>query len=281
MAGDERSERGGAADAATSSSDALLIVGEADEITWANDAAHSLLGVADLVDTDLNRLLELRAGQGLANLRGRTPQRALGTLAGRDDERVPAEIGLAPLQDKAGLWVVTILPLPRSQLSVRELLRRANEDRLTTLVNRSYFIESVEATFRDPATVDFPYALAMLDQITEADASCAGFFTALLSESQGALDPMAPDHREAAGSTEGGDEMFAPASPTDGAAEDLNPAEMARQLANLSPKAAKAVAAAAKASTEAERDAALAAVEAEDGSVNRGLLLKFLGSVDS
>ena len=67
----------------------------------------------------------------------------------------------------------------------------------------------------------------------------------------------------------------------DAAADDLNPAEMARQLANLSPKAAKAVAAAAKASTEAERDAALAAVEAEDGSVNRGLLLKFLGSVDS
>ena len=163
MAGDERSERGGAADAAASSSDALLIVGEADEITWANDAAHSLLGVAELVDTDLNRLLEFRAGQGLGNLRGRTPQRALGTLVGRDDERVPAEIGLAPLQDKAGQWVVTILPLPRSQLSVRELLRRANEDRLTTLVNRSYFIESVEATFRDPATVDFPYALAMLD----------------------------------------------------------------------------------------------------------------------
>jgi len=64
-------------------------------------------------------------------------------------------------------------------------------------------------------------------------------------------------------------------------ADDLNPAEMARQLANLSPKAAKAVAAAAKASTDAERDAALAAVEAEDGTVNRGLLLKFLGSVDS
>ncbi len=62
---------------------------------------------------------------------------------------------------------------------------------------------------------------------------------------------------------------------------DLNPAEMARQLANLSPKAAKAVAAAAKASTDAERDAALAAVEAEDDSVNRGLLLKFLGSVES
>ena len=63
--------------------------------------------------------------------------------------------------------------------------------------------------------------------------------------------------------------------------DDLNPAEMARQLANLSPKAAKAVAAAAKASTDVERDAALAAVEAEDATFNRGLLLKFLGSVDS
>jgi hypothetical protein len=64
------------------------------------------------------------------------------------------------------------------------------------------------------------------------------------------------------------------------ASDDLDPAEMARQLANLSPKAAKAVAAAAKASTDAERDEALAAVEAEDDTVNRGLLLKFLGSVD-
>lgn len=63
--------------------------------------------------------------------------------------------------------------------------------------------------------------------------------------------------------------------------DDLNPAEMARQLSNLSPKAAKAVAAAAKASTDVEREAALAAVEAEDETFNRGLLLKFLGSVDS
>ena len=63
--------------------------------------------------------------------------------------------------------------------------------------------------------------------------------------------------------------------------DDLNPAEMARQLANLSPKAAMAVAAAAKASTDVERDAALAAVEAEDDTLNRGRLLKFFGSVDS
>ncbi|MEQ8839683.1 MAG: DUF4388 domain-containing protein [Acidimicrobiales bacterium] len=75
-------------------------------------------------------------------------------------------------------------------------------------------------------------------------------------------------------------DIFAGApAPVDGD-DELDPAEMARQLANLSPKAAKAVAAAARATTEAERDAALAAVEAEDDSVNRGLLLKFLGSVD-
>jgi hypothetical protein len=76
-------------------------------------------------------------------------------------------------------------------------------------------------------------------------------------------------------------DMFGAATEAEASDDDLNPAEMARQLANLSPKAAKAVAAAAKASTDAEREAALAAVEAEDGSVNRGLLLKFLGSVDS
>jgi hypothetical protein len=58
-------------------------------------------------------------------------------------------------------------------------------------------------------------------------------------------------------------------------------AEIARQLANLSPRAAKAVAAAAKATTDEEREAALAAIEAEDETVNRGLLMRFLGSVDS
>jgi hypothetical protein len=59
-----------------------------------------------------------------------------------------------------------------------------------------------------------------------------------------------------------------------------DPSEIARQLANLSPRAAKAVAAAAKATTEEERDAALATIEAEDETINRGLLLKFLGAVD-
>jgi hypothetical protein len=58
-------------------------------------------------------------------------------------------------------------------------------------------------------------------------------------------------------------------------------AEIARQLANLSPKAAKAVAAAAKATTEAERQAALAEVDETEDPINRELLIKFLGSVNS
>jgi hypothetical protein len=58
-------------------------------------------------------------------------------------------------------------------------------------------------------------------------------------------------------------------------------AEIARQLASLSPKAAKAVAAAAKATTDEEREEALRALDHEDTSLNRDLLLKFLGSVNS
>lgn len=101
---------------------------------------------------------------------------------------------------------------------------------------------------------------------------------AALASSQDGIDPLlsAGDPLETMG-----DDMFGASSGGSAADEELDPAEMARQLANLSPKAAKAVAAAAKATTDAERDAALAAVEAEDDSVNRGLLLKFLGSVDS
>ncbi|MEY2422617.1 MAG: resuscitation-promoting factor RpfA [Acidimicrobiaceae bacterium] len=58
--------------------------------------------------------------------------------------------------------------------------------------------------------------------------------------------------------------------------------EVAKQLASLSPKAARAVAAAARAATDEERDAALAeASDEDDEPINRGLLLKFLSSVKS
>jgi hypothetical protein len=57
--------------------------------------------------------------------------------------------------------------------------------------------------------------------------------------------------------------------------------ELARQLANLSPRAQQAVAAAASASTDAERDEAIARAEdASDEPINRNLLLKYLSSVD-
>lgn len=56
--------------------------------------------------------------------------------------------------------------------------------------------------------------------------------------------------------------------------------DMARQLASLSPAAARAVANAAKAETPAARDEALAEAEAEDASVDRSLLLRFLGKSD-
>ncbi len=72
----------------------------------------------------------------------------------------------------------------------------------------------------------------------------------------------------------------AEASPILGASNDA--AEVARQLSNLSPAAARAVAAAAKATTDEEREAALAAVAQEgDEPIDRELLLRFLASVKS
>ncbi len=70
-------------------------------------------------------------------------------------------------------------------------------------------------------------------------------------------------------------------APASTASDPTDAAEIARQLANLSPKAAKAVAAAAKATTQEEREAALAEVDDSEDPINRELLLKFLGSVNS
>jgi hypothetical protein len=55
---------------------------------------------------------------------------------------------------------------------------------------------------------------------------------------------------------------------------------LAGQLAHLSPKAAEAVAAAARAVTDEEREAALADL-GDDEPINRGLLMRFLSSVRS
>ena len=66
-------------------------------------------------------------------------------------------------------------------------------------------------------------------------------------------------------------------------ASKVDAPELARQLSQLGPEAARAVAAAAQATTPEEREAALASLEGESEGhgINRGLLLKFLSSVRS
>jgi hypothetical protein len=100
------------------------------------------------------------------------------------------------------------------------------------------------------------------------------------------VEPLATDDdvTEAVDATENPEAAEAVVSVVDEAPYDdeLEADEVARQLASLSPKAAKAVAAAAKAATQEERDAALdAASDEDDEPINRGLLLKFLSSVKS
>ena len=63
--------------------------------------------------------------------------------------------------------------------------------------------------------------------------------------------------------------------------EDTSAAEFARHLASLSPKAAQAVAAAARAETVEEREAALAEVASSDETIDHDLLLRFLGETES
>ncbi len=77
------------------------------------------------------------------------------------------------------------------------------------------------------------------------------------------------------------DDIIDTPAPAPRAPEPTDAAEIARQLANLSPKAAKAVAAAAKATTQEERERALAEVDDSEDPINRELLIKFLGSVNS
>lgn len=73
----------------------------------------------------------------------------------------------------------------------------------------------------------------------------------------------------------------APSAVDDRPLDQSDAAVISRQLANLSPKAARAVAAAAKATTVEEREALLAQVDDDEDPINRDLLIKFLGSVNS
>ncbi|MGY6502306.1 MAG: DUF4388 domain-containing protein [Acidimicrobiales bacterium] len=94
--------------------------------------------------------------------------------------------------------------------------------------------------------------------------------------------------RDASNDAPGPDDPFGPdpfqipsfGTPAD-AKEAEEAAELARQLANLSPRAQQAVAAAAAANSDEERDQAIDRAEADaDEPINRNLLLKYLSSVD-
>ena len=112
-----------------------------------------------------------------------------------------------------------------------------------------------------------------------------GGFEGASSDGQGLAGPMGAGPALFAEDVAGGVGDDAPFTAAGGGfdADDTgDAAEVARQLANLSPKAARAVAAAARATTVEEREAALAEVTSEgDEPINRGLLLKFLSSVQS
>ncbi len=66
--------------------------------------------------------------------------------------------------------------------------------------------------------------------------------------------------------------------PASGDEADL--AAFAQEMANLSPQAARAMARAARATTVEEREQALAELEEENGHLNRGLILRFLGAIE-
>ena len=102
------------------------------------------------------------------------------------------------------------------------------------------------------------------------DAFLADVFPGLAAKSNESTGDVEPEAGHAA--------FEAPAVPD---LPEVSDDELSRQLANLSPKAAAAVQAAAEASTDEERDAALDEVAEDDEDINRGLLLKFLGSVNN
>ncbi|MCX7620183.1 MAG: DUF4388 domain-containing protein [Acidimicrobiales bacterium] len=126
---------------------------------------------------------------------------------------------------------------------------------------------SASTVFEPPATAAEPFAAVGEEAEVEEEGAFETFNPdALVVESPSAAVP----EPSPTVSSEATDEPDA-----------LDAAEIARQLANLSPKAAKAVAAAAKATTPEEREAALAEVDDEEDPINRELLIKFLGSVNS
>ena len=205
-----------------------------------------------------------------------------GPQDGYPAELAPAEEFAAAGESAAAVeavdeWTEPVAPEPHSQEHIEPAPGEAVGE----------FAPSAEITFDPIAEVEggthSPPGFEDNGAFVGGDASSPGL--ASLETDGESVDPLLPagDALEqlSGEARPASDGLFDARPPDDDSGQELDAAEMARQLANLSPKAAKAVAAAAKASTQAEREAALAAVEAEDDRVNRGLLLKFLGSVET
>lgn len=134
----------------------------------------------------------------------------------------------------------------------------------------------------EPIAVDEPTDAAPLSVVPEVDAPAdgdLGFEPFDMGDL--VIEDVAPLPESSLLADLPADEPVVAPAPAASGAPPADATEIARQLANLSPKAAKAVAAAAKATTDEEREAALEALDDEDTSLNRDLLLKFLGSVNS
>ena len=150
--------------AADAAADPIITVDETGTVVYANTATHELLIGDRMSSTRLDSLLEIADGHTLSDLLTADPHRVMAQVTPVGREPFEAEVASSPIGGgEEQRWVLLVHPLPRQELSIRELLRRATHDDLTELTNRSFLLERVDATFRDPRTADVPHALVMMD----------------------------------------------------------------------------------------------------------------------
>lgn len=153
-----------AAAAAEAAADPIVAVDLDGSIVYANPATRESFERSSLIDIRLESILTVQGGHTLLSVLGPTPQRVLVEIAPDAGEPFEAEMSVNPSDAPEGrYWVLVMHPLPRQELSIRELLRRATHDDLTSLANRSYLLEHIDTTFRDPRTADVPHCLVLFD----------------------------------------------------------------------------------------------------------------------
>ncbi len=152
-----------AATAADAAVDPILVVDSDAVVMYANRAAHDLVGTANLIRTDISSTIDVRGSHELIDLLGPTAQRTLAVISPAEGEEFEAELSIGPAEGTDPRWVVVAHALPREELSVREMLRRATHDDLTALANRTNLLESIDATLKDSRTAHGDHVLALFD----------------------------------------------------------------------------------------------------------------------